>query len=74
MHAGTFGPGDLDATFGPEVQFCAVPKGMKPNRPPSEGLQFFGTVRIDGQTGVMTVALHDIEGKTLYSVDLDPAA
>ncbi len=74
MHAGTFGPSDLDATFGPEVKFCAVPKGIKPNRPPSEGLQFFGTVRIDGKTGVMAVALHDVAGKTLYSVALDPVA
>jgi alkaline phosphatase D len=73
MNAGTFGPAPLDATFGPEVKFCAVPKGLKPNRPPSEGLQFFGTVRIAGPTGSMTVALHDINGKTLYSVDLDPA-
>jgi len=51
MNAGTFGPGTLDATFGPEVRFCSVPQGMKPNRPPSEGRQFFGTVRIDGKTG-----------------------
>ncbi|WP_435011410.1 alkaline phosphatase D family protein [Tundrisphaera lichenicola] len=72
LNAGTFGPGTLDATFGPEVRFNSIPKGMKPNRPPSEGHQFFGVVRIEGRTGVMTVALNDIEGKTLYSVDLDP--
>ena len=74
LHAGTFGPNDLDATFGPEVKFCSIPKGLKGNRPPSEGLQFFGTVRIDGKTEVMSVSLHDIEGKRLYSVDLDPAS
>jgi alkaline phosphatase D len=74
MNAGTFGPGTLDATFGPEVRFCSVPRGMKQNRPPSEGLQFFGTVRIDGKTGVMTVALNNVEGKMLYSVDLNPTA
>ncbi len=74
MHAGTFGPGTLDATFGPEAKFNAVPAGMKPNRPPSDGLQFFGTVAIEGKTGVMTVALHDVAGRTIYSVDLDPAA
>ena len=38
LHAGTFGPGTLDATFGPEVKFNGIPPGMKPNRPPSEGL------------------------------------
>jgi alkaline phosphatase D len=39
-----------------------------------EGFQFFGTVKIDGASQVMTVALHNIEGKTLYSVDLPPEA
>lgn len=73
LHAGTFGPNDLDPTFGPEARFVAVPRGMKPNRPPSEGLQFFGTVRIDGASEVMTVSLHDREGKTLYQVELTPA-
>ena len=35
LHAGTFGPNELDATFGPEVRFVGIPPGMKPNRPPS---------------------------------------
>ena len=47
LHAGTFGPGRLDDTFGPEARFVAIPPGMKPNRPPSAGLQFFGTLRVD---------------------------
>ena len=72
FHAGTFGPGDLDATFGPEVKFCAIPKGLKPNRSPAEGYQFFGTVKVHGKSRGMTVALHNSDGKTLYSVDLDP--
>jgi alkaline phosphatase D len=72
LHAGTFGPADLDDTFGPEVRFLGIPKGMKPNRPPSEGLQFFGTVRIDGRTDVMRVALHNRRGDVVYSVELDP--
>ena len=73
LNAGTFGPATLDATFGPEVRFQSVPAGMKPNRPPSEGRQFFGTVAIEGKSGLMTVALADIAGKILYSVDLAPA-
>jgi len=73
LNAGTFGPDRLDPTFGPEVKFLSIPPGMKPKRPPSEGLQFFGTVAIEGRTGVMTVALHEMAGKTLYSVNLDPA-
>jgi alkaline phosphatase D len=73
LHAGTFGPGTLDDTFGPQLKFCSVPKGMKQNRPPSDGLQFFGTVRVAARSRVMTVALHDLEGKRLYAVDLPPA-
>ena len=72
LHAGTFGPSALDATFGPEVMFNAIPVGTKPNRPPSDGLQFFGQVAIAGKTGVMTVSLHDRDGKSLYTVELPP--
>jgi alkaline phosphatase D len=50
----------------------AVARGMKQNRPPSAGLQFFGSARIDGASEVMTVALHNVTGKKLYSVDLPP--
>jgi alkaline phosphatase D len=71
LHAGTFGPSDLDPTFGPEVKFNGVTKGMKPNRPPSEGLQFFGKMRIDHRTRAMTVSLHDLSGKELYSVEIE---
>jgi alkaline phosphatase D len=72
LHAGTFGPAALDDTFGPEVRFLGIPEGMKPKRPPSEGLQFFGTVRIDGRSEVMTVRLHDLAGDVLFAVDLTP--
>jgi alkaline phosphatase D len=70
LNSGTFGPNALDNTFGPQVKFHSIPAGMKPNRPPSEGLQFFGTVKIDRKTQVMTVTLHNLEGKALYQVDL----
>jgi alkaline phosphatase D len=72
LHAGTFGPSAMDNTFGPQVKFQSIPSNLKQNRPPSEGLQFFGTVKIDGDSEVMTVALHNLEGKTLYSIDLSP--
>lgn len=74
LHAGTFGPNALDATFGPEVRFTALPDGMAPNRPPSAGLQFFGTLRVSASTRVLTAGLHDLAGRTLYQVDLEPAA
>ncbi|MEA5597968.1 alkaline phosphatase D family protein [Rivularia sp. UHCC 0363] len=73
LNSGTFGPNQLDNTFGPQVKFQSVDSTMKPNRSPKDGLQFFGTVKINSQTRAMTVGLHNIEGKTLYSVEI-PAA
>lgn len=69
-HAGTFGPNTLDKTFGPELKFLGIPAGMKPNRPPSDGFQFFGTLRIDAKTRAMTAKLHNLAGDTLFSVEL----
>jgi len=73
LHAGAFGPGTLDPTFGPQVMFRNIEPGAKQNRPPSDGLQSFGSVAIDGRTAVMTVSLHGGDGARLYAVDLPPA-
>ena len=73
LHAGTFGPGQLDDTFGPEVKFASKAPGSPSNLPPSDGQQFFGQVRIDGKTQVMTVSLHNRNGKSLDTRDLVPA-
>jgi alkaline phosphatase D len=72
LHAGTYGPTPLDPTFGPERRFLGIPEDMKPNRPPSEGLQFFGTLEIDPASRVLTARLYDVSGRALYSVDLPP--
>jgi alkaline phosphatase D len=73
LHAGTFGPGELDNTFGPELKYVKAPsKEQGQNLPPSMGLQFFGHVRIDGVTGQMTVTLKDVADTDLYRVTLDP--
>lgn len=72
LNAGTFAPNKLDNTFGPQVKFLSIPLDLQPNRPPTDGFQFFGTVKIDGVTQVMTVALHNLDGKVLYRVDLSP--
>jgi alkaline phosphatase D len=71
-HAGTFGPNALDDSFGPEVRFLGIPPGMKPNRPPSEGLQFFGTVKIDGRSEALSVRLHNQKGDAIYKLELEP--
>jgi alkaline phosphatase D len=72
LHAGTFGPNPLDPTFGPEVRFLGIPPGMKPNRPPSEGLQFFGRLVVDGRTGALRASLHDRGGREIFTTTLPP--
>jgi alkaline phosphatase D len=72
INAGTFGPGEIDRTFGPDVRYRSAPDGMKQNRPPSDGMQYFGHVTIDGATMAMTVRLRDVKGDTLWSIALDP--
>jgi alkaline phosphatase D len=72
-HAGTFPPVALDTTFGPEVRFNGVPDDLRPNRPPSAGLQFFGLLDADARTGVLTVSLANSSGRRVFTVDLPPA-
>jgi alkaline phosphatase D len=72
LHAGTFGPGRLDATFGPEAKFVGIPPGMKGNRPPSDGFQFFGMLKASAKTKALTAELHDVAGKVLYRIELPP--
>tara|TARA_R110002049_G_scaffold117332_2_gene270517 strand:+ start:99406 stop:100953 length:1548 start_codon:yes stop_codon:yes gene_type:complete len=72
LHAGTFGPNDLDATFGPELKFVKAPEAGQVNLPPSAGLQFFGLVDIDAKTQQMKVRLMDRADTELYTVTLDP--
>jgi alkaline phosphatase D len=73
LHAGTFGPNPLDNTFGPQVMYQLAPTPEQgQNLPPSDGMQFFGHVAIDGATEVMTVTLKDVADKALWSVALEP--
>jgi alkaline phosphatase D len=73
LNAGTFGPNDLDNTFGPQVHYQRVPPAGQANLPPSAGMQFFGQVQIDGRTEAMTVTLRDVAGTALYTKVLAPA-
>ncbi len=74
IHAGTFGPNDLDMTFGPEVKFVKAPDpgAANQNLSPAAGYQFFGHVKIAADTGVMTVTLRDTADSALWSTDLEP--
>ncbi len=72
IHAGTFGPNQLDMTFGPELKFIKAPPEGQSNLAPAAGLQFFGHVAIAAKTGVMTVTLRDAADASLWSIDLEP--
>jgi alkaline phosphatase D len=73
IHAGTWGPSELDNTFGPRAVYqngCSKQQGE--NLAPCFGLQFFGHVAIDGATEVMTVTLKDVEDRALWAVKIEP--
>ena len=72
LNAGTFGPNELDNTFGPELRFIKAPPPGQANLPPSAGLQFFGEVQIDAHTAALTVHLRDLTGASLWSTTLTP--
>jgi alkaline phosphatase D len=73
IHAGTFGPNTLDNTFGPQLVYIKAPSPAQgQNLPPSDGMQFFGQVAIDGTTQVMTVTLKDWDDRALWSTTLEP--
>ena len=72
IHAGTFGPNELDKTFGPDVKYVKAPEPGQENLSPAAGLQFFGHVKIAGNSGVMTVTLRDSADAALWSIDLTP--
>ncbi|MBI4902844.1 MAG: alkaline phosphatase D family protein [Acidobacteria bacterium] len=70
MNAGTFGPGVMDNTFGPQVMFAKAPPAGRSNLSPLEGYQFFGDVMIDAKTRSLTVILRDLTGAALYTKTL----
>jgi alkaline phosphatase D len=70
LHAGSYGPGTLDNTFGPEARFTSRPKGAKVSGPYTNE-QYFGTIRIDGKTKVATVTHCNRDGRKLWNVDLE---
>ena len=72
LHAGTFARNALDATFGPEVRFATTNAETRPNRPPSDDLQFFGTLDVDPATRALTATIHDVTGRRLWSTEIAP--
>ncbi len=73
LNAGTFGPGQLDNTFGIEVVYQKHPPKGQANLSPASGMQFFGEVEIDAKTSALKVTLRDLAGASLYTKTLAPA-
>lgn len=66
LNAATFGPNGMDPTFGPEVVYQSLPKGLKPGASPLEPYQFFGTGEIDPLTHQLTIRFFNQFGQELW--------
>jgi alkaline phosphatase D len=74
LHAGTWGAGELDNTFGPRAIYQkGASEAQGENLAPSFGLQFFGHVSIDGATEIMTVTLKDVDNRDLWTTQIEPS-
>jgi alkaline phosphatase D len=62
----------VDSTFGPQVVHTTVP-GPITDTSPAAGMQFFGMGEIDPETHALTLAIHDLDGKSLWSHTLAAA-
>jgi alkaline phosphatase D len=71
LHAGTFGPDEVDETFGPEVNYRSVAPGALEYQPPTAATQSFGLLQVDGKTAGLRVSLHDGSGLQMWAVDLE---
>jgi alkaline phosphatase D len=65
LHAGAFGPSELDATFGPEAVFVQAPPAA--NTSPLDGFQNFGEVEVAPGGSELRVALRGQDGRELWS-------
>ena len=66
IHAGSFAPPVLDATFGPRVDFQWAPE--HPNMAPWDGLANFGTVDVTSEA--LVVQLWGVDGVARYKREL----
>lgn len=70
MHASSFPRKRFDDTFGPELAYAS--SGWDTFGSPATGEQFFGVVRIDGRSRILTVTLIDARGRDLHTTVLRP--
>ena len=64
LHAGGFGPNEMDRTFGAQVIYQK--SAGHPNSAPTEGFQFFGQMDIDPRSRALTVTLKDLDGRPCF--------
>jgi len=66
LNAGSFGPAELDATFGPRVDFYKCPPKELMACGPADGYQFFGEINVDGAARTLAVDFRDLNGTSIY--------
>jgi alkaline phosphatase D len=71
MHATAFPRKRLDDTFGPEIAYASAENDTLGS--PATGQQFFGVIRIDGESRAMNVTLVDAGGHDLHTTTIRPA-
>ena len=70
LHAGTFAPGALDPTFGPETSSARAGWHRTRISRPATACSSSGWSRSTPTTRAATVTLHNRDGKELYRIEL----
>lgn len=73
LHAGAFGPGELDPTFGPELRFVRAPPPEAQGVGPTSSYMHFGELTISGATGALSARFFDGEGSLLHTEVMAPS-
>jgi len=68
LHAGAFGPNELDPTFGPRAEFVRGPS--RQGASPLEGFQHFGELDVAPDGTTLEVHLRDQAGASLWTTTL----
>lgn len=72
LHAGTFGPNDMDNSFGPKAEFIGLPEEFEAGCSPAQNLQFFGEMEIDPHSKSLTVRHFNRLGQMLWDKTIYP--
>ena len=67
LNAATLRPRRMDPTFGGHVEFTSVPSSLRGGLSPLDGQQFYGLGEIHPHDHSLTISLHSLNGKQLFS-------